>query len=126
VSREVGRRVVGFSPEARACLERYAWPGNVRELRNAVERAVVLGDGELIVPADLPEAVLDAATSGAAPPGAIPRYHAALQEEKRRLVLQAVREARGNVTRAAELLGLSPNYLHRLITNLELRAALEP
>ena len=55
------RRAAGFTPEARACLLRYAWPGNVRELANAVERAVVLGDGELIQPEDLPETVLESA-----------------------------------------------------------------
>ena len=50
VSRRLGRRTAGFTPEARACLLRYTWPGNVRELANAVERALVLGEGELIRP----------------------------------------------------------------------------
>jgi two-component system, NtrC family, response regulator HydG len=123
VSRDLGRPVAGFTPEARACLERYAWPGNVRELRNAVERAVVLGEGELIVPEDLPEAVLDAA-GGAGSPAVIPRFHGAVTAYKKRLILDALREAKGNVTKAAELLGLHANHLHRLITNLELRAEL--
>jgi transcriptional regulator with GAF, ATPase, and Fis domain len=52
------RRIVGFSPEAMAAMQRYAWPGNVRELRNAVERAVVLGEREHIVPQDLPPQLL--------------------------------------------------------------------
>jgi transcriptional regulator with PAS, ATPase and Fis domain len=124
VSRDLGRRVAGFSPESRASLERYAWPGNVRELRNAVERAVVLGEGELIGLSDLPEAVIEAAAGGVGEPLGIPRFHAAVQEHKRRLILEAVKEARGNISRAAALLGLHPNYLHRLVTNLELRAAL--
>jgi transcriptional regulator with GAF, ATPase, and Fis domain len=124
VSRDLGRRVAGFSPEARACLERYAWPGNVRELRNAIERAVVLGEGELIGLSDLPEAVIEAAAGTGGKPAAIPRFHAAVQEHKRRLILEAVQEAHGNVSRAAALLGLHPNYLHRLVTNLDLRAAL--
>jgi DNA-binding NtrC family response regulator len=51
---QVSRRVRGFSPEALRALEQHAWPGNVRELRNAVERAIVLGDGEWIRPDDLP------------------------------------------------------------------------
>jgi transcriptional regulator with GAF, ATPase, and Fis domain len=51
---QVGRRVVGFRPEALRALMAHAWPGNVRELRNAVERAVVLGRGEWIEEGDLP------------------------------------------------------------------------
>ncbi|MBV8201806.1 MAG: sigma 54-interacting transcriptional regulator [Acidobacteria bacterium] len=126
LSRDLGRRVAGFSPEARACLLRYPWPGNVRELRNAVERALVLCEGELIVPADLPEAVLEAAAGTAREPAAaIPRFHAAVNEYKRRLILDAVKESGGSIARAATLLGLHSNYLHRLVTNLELRGALQ-
>ena len=119
-SRKLGRRTAGFTPEARECLLRYDWPGNVRELANAVERALVLGEDDLIRPEDLPEAVLEAAPSleGDAP---VPRYHDALNEVKKRLILDAVEQAGGNVTRAAERLGLHPNYLHRLISNLALR-----
>ena len=73
-SRKLGRRVAGFTPEARACLLRYGWPGNVRELANAVERALVLGEGELIRPEDLPETVLEAAPASAAG-GPVGKYH---------------------------------------------------
>jgi transcriptional regulator with GAF, ATPase, and Fis domain len=63
---QAARRISGFAPDALAAMTRYGWPGNVRELRNAVERAVVLGDREHIVAADLPPQVL----AGAAPPRA--------------------------------------------------------
>jgi DNA-binding NtrC family response regulator len=52
------RRITGFAPDALAAMTRYGWPGNVRELRNAIERAIVLGDREQIVAADLPPQVL--------------------------------------------------------------------
>jgi len=71
---QAARRVHGFSPDALAAMTRYAWPGNVRELRNAIERAIVLGDRELIMPQDLPPQVLAAAapprtrTSSPTPP----------------------------------------------------------
>jgi len=117
-SRRLGRPVAGFTPEARACLLRYDWPGNVRELANAVERALVLGEDDLIRPEDLPEAVLEA---GAGPGAAVTRYHETLNETKKRLILAALAEAGGNVTKAGALLGLHPNYLHRLISNLGLR-----
>ncbi|HEX6904891.1 MAG TPA: sigma 54-interacting transcriptional regulator [Thermoanaerobaculia bacterium] len=116
---KAGRRAAGFTPEARACLERYGWPGNVRELANAVERAVVLGEGELIGAGDLPETVLEAAPAGRG--AAVGEYHEAVNGFKRRLILDAVEQAGGNITKAAELLGLNPTYLHRLIRNLDLR-----
>jgi transcriptional regulator with GAF, ATPase, and Fis domain len=65
---QAARRISGFAPDAIAAMTRYAWPGNVRELRNAVERAVVLGDREQIIAADLPPQVLAAA----APPRSRP------------------------------------------------------
>jgi DNA-binding NtrC family response regulator len=57
---QAARRISGFAPDALAVMTRYAWPGNVRELRNAVERAIVLGDREQIIAADLPPQVLAA------------------------------------------------------------------
>jgi DNA-binding NtrC family response regulator len=62
---QANRRITGFAPDALAAMTRYLWPGNVRELRNAVERAIVLGDRELIQDSDLPPQVL--AQSGYAP-----------------------------------------------------------
>jgi len=121
-SQRLGRPVAGFTPEARACLQRYDWPGNVRELANAIERALVLGEDDLIRPEDLPEAVIEA---GPAPGASVTRYHETINDTKKRLVLTALEEARGNVTKAAGLLGIHPNYLHRLLSNLELRADLE-
>src|SRR5690606_16508711 len=66
----VARRVRGFDAAAMQALMAYPWPGNVRELRNAVERAIVLGDGPWILPAHLPPDVSGAA-AGAAMPGAM-------------------------------------------------------
>jgi len=119
VARKLGRPILGFTPEARACLVRYNWPGNVRELANAVERAVVLGDGELIRPEDLPDTVLEAVPAAGRVP--VTTYHDTLNEMKKRLILGAVEQAGGSITKAAEILGLNTNYLHRLISNLDLR-----
>ena len=116
------RQVRGMTPEARACLTGYDWPGNVRELENAIERAVVLGSGNLIRVEDLPEAVLEAEPPAGA---SATKYHEALKEAKKQLILQAVEQAGGNYTEAAKLLGVHPNYLHRLIRNLNLKTALK-
>jgi transcriptional regulator with PAS, ATPase and Fis domain len=123
--RAVRGRGLGVSPAARALLGRYAWPGNIRELSNAIERAVVLGDGEAILPEDLPEALLEAAPAAGSPDGAAPRFHEALNRYKRQLIREAMAESGGTVTRAAERLGLHPNHLHRLITSLDLRGEIE-
>ncbi len=112
------RPVVGISEDAPALLTRYEWPGNVRELGNAIERAVVLSSSDRILPEDLPEAVLEAA---AADEVSSSRYQGALRKAKKEQVLKAVADSAGNITEAAKLLGVHPNYLHRLIRNLELR-----
>jgi transcriptional regulator with GAF, ATPase, and Fis domain len=114
------KRIVGISPEARARLMSYPWPGNVRELENAIERAVVLGNTESILPEDLPESLLESATSGD-----LSKFHDGVREVKKQLILNAVENAGGNFTEAAKLLGLHPNYLHRLIRNLDLRALIK-
>jgi len=112
----------GLSEETRACLVNYDWPGNVRELENAIERALVLGSADLILPEDLPESVLERAT----PAGmTAAKYHVAVKDVKKQLILSALEDARGNFTEAARLLGLHPNYLHRLIRNLDLRSELK-
>ncbi len=116
------RRVTGISAEARACLMAYDWPGNVRELENAIERAVVLGSSESILPEDLPEAVLE---TEPAEGRSTTRFHDAVKATKRQLILNAIEQAQGNFTEAAKLLSLHPNYLHRLIRNLNVRPELK-
>jgi len=107
-----------ITPEAMACLVNYDWPGNVRELENAIERALVLGVSDALQPEDLPESVLEKDP----PPGmAAAKYHAAVTELKKQLIRNAWAEARGNYTEAARILGVHPNYLHRLIRNLGLK-----
>ena len=115
--KRVTRKLSGLSPQALAHLEAYDWPGNVRELENAIERAVVLGATELIIPEDLPEAVLDTPAAAEAGGG----YHRTVREEKKRAILAALGRACGSYTEAAKLLGVHPNYLHRLVRNLDMK-----
>jgi transcriptional regulator with GAF, ATPase, and Fis domain len=110
----------GISLEARRLLMGYSWPGNVRELENAIEHAIVLGLTEEILPEDLPEGMLEeqsGALNGA-------RYHAELNESRKRLIRNALAEANGSVAEAARLLGIHPKYLHRLVRNLKLKSEL--
>jgi transcriptional regulator with PAS, ATPase and Fis domain len=117
------RPAPAFAPEARRLIERYRWPGNVRELSNAVERALVLGTGDVVHPEDLPETLLE--SPGAARDLPAGSYQEVLRETKKRLILDALRDAGGVVTEAAKTLDLHPNYLHRLIANLDLRPHLD-
>ncbi len=123
-SRQCNRRVMGVSGEARACLMRYEWPGNIRELENAIERAVVMGSGGLIRPEDLPADIVEV-EAGSARDASVSQYHEVLKETKKRLILQAVEQAGNSYTGAAKLLGVHPNYLHRLIRNLNLKTELK-
>jgi Nif-specific regulatory protein len=122
-SDKCNRKVRGISSEARARLTNYDWPGNVRELENAIERGVVLGTTDLILPEDLPEAALETATPVSS--SGVTNYHEAVTEAKKQLILKAVEQADGNYTEAAKLLGVHPNYLHRLIRNMNLRPELK-
>jgi transcriptional regulator with GAF, ATPase, and Fis domain len=111
-----------ISREAMACLVNYDWPGNVRELENAVERALLLGASDTVLPEDLPESLLERTPSAGM---AEAKYHSSVKELKKHLILDAVAQTRGNYVEAAGILGVHPNYLHRLIRNLDLKDALK-
>jgi len=120
-SKACKRTVNGISAAARALLQGYDWPGNVRELENAIERAIVLGSADVIEPDDLPERILESATSGKVP---MAKYYEAIKQAKRELILNALEQANGNYTDAANALGVHPNNLHRLIRTLDLKTAI--
>jgi transcriptional regulator with GAF, ATPase, and Fis domain len=112
---KLGGRIRGISPEAKKLLTNYDWPGNVRELENAIERAVVFESGEMILPEDLPETVLDASSHKST------RYFETIQETTKKLVEEALRKADGNHSEAAKYLGVHPNNLYRMIKNLGIK-----
>jgi len=122
-SQRCRRRVGTISAEALSYLVSYDWPGNVRELQNAIERAIVLGSAEAILPEDLPDAILEHEAPGSVAPAG---YHAAVREAKKRVIFEALERAGGSYTHAAKLLGVHPNYLHRLTRNLNLKGIMPP
>ena len=117
-SRKCKRRVTGISPEARRLLCAYDWPGNVRQLENAIERAVVLGVTELIVPEDLPETIFESDAPTHQPPVG---YQETVREFRRQLIAKTLKQTGGNFTEAAKLLKIHANNLHRLVRDLKLR-----
>jgi len=110
------------SREAMAALVNYEWPGNVRELENAIERALVMGSSDAVLLEDLPESLLEQESAAEMHEG---KYHASLKELKKQLIIDAVEQTRGNYVEAAGILGVHPNYLHRLIRNLGLKETLQ-
>ncbi len=119
-SRKCKTKMKSLSEEAKACLIKYDWPGNVRELENAIERAVVLGSGNVVLPEDLPETILEA---GWAPSDGSTKYHRSVKETKRQMIVQALHQAHGSYLEAAKALGIHPNSLLRLMRNLNVKAS---
>ncbi len=110
------------SREAMAALVNYEWPGNVRELENAIERALVMGSSDAVLLEDLPESLLEQESPAEMHEG---KYQASVKELKKQLILDAVEQTRGNYVEAAGILGVHPNYLHRLIRNMGLKESLQ-
>lgn len=112
----MGKRVEGFTEAALAALARHSWPGNVRELRNEIERAVINADGALIDAHDLSPRL------GAARPKpdqlrgrSLAEQFAELEPTEKMLVEQAMAQAKGNVSEAARLLGITRIMMKRRI-----------
>ena len=115
-----GRAPMTIHPDALALLERYPWPGNVRELRNAIERAVVIADGDTLTPRDLPARIggrsdRPAAASIPLDPAHTGSLKERLERFERDTLVAALRETAGNQTEAAVLLSLPLRTLqHKL------------
>jgi len=118
-----------FSPDALAAMQRYSWPGNVRELANAIEHAIVLGDGPEIQLEELPTAIQDSerirhlGASWAAPKSA-PSAET-LEEIEMNCILQALDKTGYNRTQAARLLGITRRRLGYRIAKYRLEKPLE-
>ena len=123
---DMGKLAPGLSREARDLLVAHGWPGNIRELQNAIERALILADGELISAGQLgivPRALGDVATPGT-PTTDIERRTdvRALAEMEKYMIVEALRRANGNKSRAAAALGLSRTQLLRRLRRFGLNA----
>ena len=107
------KNVRGFSPQALACMLRYAWPGNVRELENAVERAVILCNGDLITERELPLVVTGPAPVDERQPEADASLAGLpLDTVERRAIEETLRQTGDNKSEAARQLGITRATLH--------------
>ena len=130
-NRKFRKSVQGVSEDTRRLLLNYDWPGNVRELKNALERAMILEEGNLLKPDDLPFSVASGRSgpvltdkSGSAPvesqpapgkrrlpPLSIPEGGTSLEDVEHALVELALQQSHGNQIKAAKLLNISRDAL---------------
>ena len=116
--RDMKRPMLHMSPSAMKKLVSYAWPGNVRELENAIERAVVLKTGDLLEPEDFALHSLELQQQES-PVNHLP-FHDSVEHHKVFIIRDALAKTGGSRAQAAELLGLQPTYLSRLIKQMNI------
>jgi len=113
-SRENRKKITGFTKEASMALDGHPWPGNIREMENRVRRAVIMAEGSRITPADLelegPIRRLEESS-----------LKEAREEVERELVQRALARHKGNISQAAQQLGISRPTLYELMEKLGMR-----
>ena len=120
-NQEFRKQVRGLTDEALTLLRGYRWPGNVRELRNAVERAMLLADGDRLGPEHFPMNV--SRRSGGGSLLELPEEGVNLETVERELVVQALKRTGWNHTRAAALLGLNRDQIRYRVEKFGLEKA---
>jgi two-component system response regulator FlrC len=110
VTRRLGKRIVGFSPDAAVTLTQYRWPGNIRELQNVVERAAILCQADHIEPAHLNLSAPSLPAAGDAPK--------TLKDLEREAILKALAASGGNRRKTAEQLGIGLRTLYTRLKEL--------
>jgi DNA-binding NtrC family response regulator len=116
---EFRKKVRGLSPAATQLLEQHGWPGNVRELRNAIERAMLLAEGDRLEASDL-----TTLTRSVSPVQfKLPPEGVNIEEVERQLLVQALERSKGNQTQAAQLLGINRDQVRYRIEKFGLAKA---
>src|ERR1041385_3045114 len=114
-----GKKAKKFDAEVIEVMQRYSWPGNVRELRNTIERVVIMHQNHRVAVKDLP------AFGEAEPPASsyrFPSFKEASDAYHREFIQRKLEEAEGNVSRAAELMGIDRSHLYRRMKALGISA----
>ncbi|MEW5800580.1 MAG: sigma-54 dependent transcriptional regulator [bacterium] len=114
----VNKKVSFISPDARELIMRHDWPGNVRELEHAVEHAIVLANGYVLLPEHLP----DSLRSQTKKPSSISLdVGLSLEEVEKVYIQETLKMVNGNQTKAANILKVHRNTLHRLMEKMDIR-----
>jgi len=115
-SRDYGKKPKVFGEEAIEVLQKHQWFGNVRELKNTIERVVIMSSKTKIAASDLPE--LGTSDEKPASSFRFPSFKAATDAYHREFILHKLAEFDGNVSRAAEEMGVDRSHLYRRMRNL--------
>ena len=113
-----GRKPPVLTPKAMEVLENYSWPGNVRELRNIMERIVIMTHQLRIDIYDLPEAILNRALLDSPEQEEVSSLQGARERFEKDFILRKLMEHKGNISRAAQALGIERSNLYRKIKQL--------
>jgi DNA-binding NtrC family response regulator len=100
-----------FDPATFKKLREHSWPGNIRELQHAVERAVILSEGPVLLPQDFTFSAMEAAAAAAAP--VFNEGPLQLNEVEKNTILRVIERNNGNITKAAKELGITRTALYR-------------
>ena len=106
-TKNTSRLITGLTPETKKLLNEYSWPGNVRQLESAIERAILLSEGDLITPEDLPTEVRQEVGPASESAFKLPAEGINFEDVERGLITQAMEQTDYNITKAAKLLGLT-------------------
>src|SRR3989475_12898996 len=106
-TRNTSRLIKGLAPETRRMLHDYGWAGHVRQLESAIERAILLCEGDTITPDDLPSELQQESRGTSAGAFKLPPEGISFEEVEKNLILQAMDQTDYNITKAAKLLGLT-------------------
>jgi len=106
-TKNTSRLVRGLTTEAKKMLQDYGWPGNVRQLESAIERAILLCEGDMITPEDLPTELRQESETATTGGFKLPPEGINFEDVEKNLILQAMDQTDYNITKAAKLLGLT-------------------
>ena len=114
-----GKKPKIFSPEAVERLQGHSWPGNVRELKNTIERVIIMNANQKVSAADLPE--LGFSDEKPSSTFRFPSFKAATDAYQREFILHKLAQHEGNVTKAAQEMGVDRSHLYRRMRNLGIK-----
>ena len=112
-AKQEGRNLKGFTEDAHDAIDAYAWPGNVREMENRIKSAVIMAEGKLVTAEDL-------GLGGGAELASL-NLRVVRQEAETQAIRQALIRTAGNVSRAAELLGITRPTLYDLLQKYDIQ-----